>query len=88
MPIPFTQYLMPNGRKTRVFIALDPETEAKAERILEAGYEFEIEMLSDHVTISMTIYDPELDQDIAAEICENGPQVPISVKKLISEFEL
>lgn len=90
--IEFTQYLRPDGRKSQQFIQLDDETEKKAERIIQAGYRFEMELLRDERTVSLTItgYDPRIEEenDVAHVLCENGPEVPESVKKLINSFKL
>lgn len=93
--IPFTQYLMPDGRTTIIHIVdpkeIDPTTWsnccASAQKIIDAGYRFEIEMLSDYSTISMTVtgYDPQIDEDndIAHRLCANGPDVSFEVVALV-----
>jgi hypothetical protein len=88
MPIPFTQYLRPNGRQIPVEIALDYDTELKARAILDAGFKFEIEMLSTG-QVSATIADPVNDEDVShAKIVPNGPAVPQAVKDMIMDFQL
>lgn len=84
--IPFTQYLMPNGRRDSVWIERPAAIEAKAQAIIAAGFRFECEMLSDYGTISLTIADPEADEDVAIEVCANGPEVPTAVDRLVTEF--
>lgn len=86
MSIPFTQYLLPDGRKKEVTIDLEPEVEEKAQKIMASGLVFECEMLSDYATVSLTITSDERDE--AIKICPNGPQVPDKVKELIMDFDL
>ena len=81
--IPFTQYLMPNGRKVAVTIARPKEIYDKAMDIIKAGYCFEVELLTTgHV--SMTITDNDDDHDI--EVVDNGPEVPMAVDRMITRF--
>jgi hypothetical protein len=85
MPIPFTQYLLPNGKTKKIQISLDLETEDLANQFIEAGGCFEAEMLTDYKTVSLTacfVVDDEM-QDIASEVIENGPEVPEAVKRLV-----
>jgi hypothetical protein len=81
--IPFTQYLRPNGTKRATGIEASPELSAKAQAIIDAGFRFECEVLSNgyvHLTISN-------DQDDHARIiCQNGPQVPQAVNRLVTNF--
>ena len=85
MSIPFTQYLMPDGRRSQVLIDRSPEIEARARRIIDLGYRFEIEMLSDYASIHMTITNDE-HGDVASEIVTNGPAVPEAVDRMICGF--
>lgn len=88
MPVPFTQYLRPNGRQVQVEIALDADTELKARAILDAGYTFEIEVLRTD-EVSATIHSPVLEEDVHhARIVPNGPQVPTAIKHMIEGFKL
>lgn len=88
MPVPFTQFLMPNGRRQEVTIDQPPEIEALAKRIIAAGHRFEIEMLRTG-EISMEIVrdvpDADIDDSIAGEICPNGPPVHLAVEKMIRD---
>lgn len=84
--IPFTQYLRPDGQKRAVEIERGAETEAVAKRFIDAGGRFELEMLGDMKTVSLTacrIVDNE-PQDIACELCENGPEIPSAVDHLVA----
>lgn len=87
MSIPFTQYLLPDGRTRPISIKRDQLTEVKANAILDKGFRFEAEMLLTG-DISLTIHDPKNEEDVAIEVCKNGPEVPKAVDKLILEFPL
>lgn len=82
--IPFTQYLMPNGRKSPVTIDRPEEIATKAQAIIDRGYRFECEMLSDYSTVSLTIADNDDDHEI--EVCPNGPEVPQRIDAMIIRF--
>lgn len=84
--IVFTQYLMPHGRPQAVWIERPSAIVQKARRIEQAGYRFEIEMLGDYQSVSMTISDDKGDH--AIEVVPNGPAVPETIDKMISAFAL
>lgn len=87
MAIPFTQYLLPNGRRAPTEIERGPEVEAKAREIIAAGYCFECELLTTgHV--SLTIADPLEQEDVAIEVVPNGPGLGEAVDKLVSDFQI
>jgi hypothetical protein len=81
--IPFTQYLRPNGRQVEVSIDRPEDVSKLAERIIAAGYRFEVEELTTGHA-SFTIAGPEGDEDI--ELCMNGPKVPGAVDTLVKRF--
>ena len=62
------------------------EVAAKAKEIVNAGFQFECEMLSDYKTVSLTIADD--DEDLAIEVVPNGPDVPPAVDHLVMNFDL
>ena len=80
MSVKFTQYLMPDGRKVPNSIDRPEVIEKKAESIISRGLSFECEMLTTG-QISLTVSDGQ--QDIDIEVCQNGPEVPISVDRMI-----
>lgn len=82
--IEFTQYLLPDGRKTNVWIERPQAVVDRAQRIRAQGFRFEVEMLSDMETVSLTITDDEMDH--AIEVVPNGPAVPEAVDRLINNF--
>lgn len=84
MSIPFTQYLLPDGRKKIIEIDLDEIYGDAANMIIDSGCVFEIEILNTG-HISMTISDDE--DDLFIEVCNNGPDVPIRVMKMIDDFK-
>lgn len=83
IPIPFTQYLMPHGQRKAVLIDRSQDVAERATQLQEAGCVFEIEMLSDYITISMTV---ERGKDVLAiAVVPNGPAVPEAVDQIINE---
>lgn len=97
MSIPFTQYLMPDGRTRPMTIDRPAEIERKARDLIEAGYRFEIEVLMTE-EISMEIVkdvpDPDINDSLGIEVCFNGPSqetskgtrlgVPEALDKLVT----
>ena len=84
--IPFTQYLRPNGRKFQTSIERPKEIADKAFKLIDSGYRFEAEILTTG-QVSFTIHDIAEEEDVAIEICANGPLVPSAVDRLIAKFE-
>lgn len=80
MSIPFTQYLLPDGRKQRIEIDMPNDVEEKAMRLLKDGCYFDIEVLTTG-EISMTCM--KGDDLISMVICANGPAVIDSVRKIV-----
>ena len=83
--IPFIQYKRPDGRQVPVSINRPQPISALAAVILGAGYRFETEILMDGL-VSFTVFDPRTEEDVAIEVCKNGPEVPKTVDRLIEEF--
>ena len=81
--IPFTQYLLPNGRRQQTQIFRPKEITDKAESIIEAGYRFESEVLTTD-EVSLTIVGKNADLEI--EVCHNGPQVLDAIDRMICRF--
>lgn len=84
--IPFTQYLLPDGRKRAVkWECTSHEQEIKARALLDAGAIFECEMLQiGNVSLTCELKDNEGEmQTLAHEICENNPQVVDAVARLV-----
>jgi hypothetical protein len=89
MAIPFTQYLLPNGRRERVTIDRPPEIEALAQKALDAGVRFEAEILTTG-QVSFEALLPEGGEDgepltLAMEIVANGPAVPRAIDDLVTQ---
>lgn len=85
--IPFTQYILPHGRREAVTIQVPDAIGTKANKIIAAGYRFECEVLTTGHA-SFTIHDPTEEYDVAIKICANGPNVSDTVAALINEFDL
>jgi len=82
MSIPFTQYTLPNGRKSKVIIDMPANIEKIAHALIERGCHFDVEMLSTGL-ISMTC---EKDGDLLAiEVCPNDEKVVAGVEKIIKQ---
>jgi len=86
MPIPFTQYLLPHGRRREETTERPAEIEALAQAFIDSGGAFECEVLTTgHVSLTAV---HELDgerQDIAIRVCANGPVVLEKVDELVRE---
>jgi len=83
--IPFTQYLMPNGKTIAVTINRPNNVSNKADELLKKGYKFECETLRTG-DISLTIVRDG--EDIDGELCPNGPKVLLAVDTLIERVSL
>ena len=85
--VPFTQFLMPNGRRQTILIDRPVEVADAALWLIAQGCSLEIEMLSDYTTISMEVMGPPgadgEDNCLAGDICPNGPEVPVHVDRMI-----
>jgi len=82
--IPFRQYLRPDGRQRKVEIDMPPEVEHLAYGFINAGGRYEAEVLTTGDVSLTAVYDVDgEDQDIAIELCDNGPGVPEAVEKLV-----
>jgi hypothetical protein len=84
--IPFTQYMMPDGRRVPQWCDVEPEVAAKAGKIIARGFVFECEVLRTG-DVSLTITDPG-EGDLDIRVVPNGPAVPDAVKSLVMEFPL
>jgi hypothetical protein len=86
--IPFTQYLMPDGRQTAVTINRPAAIEELAVRLIGAKCRFEVEMLGDYQTISLEIVKPRRGDDprvICGRLVPNGPEVPKAIDDMVNE---
>jgi len=86
--IPFTQYVLPNGRKVEGGFDRSAEVEQLAVELNAAGYRFEAEVLSTGV-VSLDcsgpkLDDPEEDYQIAIELSPNNEAVVLdTVDRLV-----
>lgn len=81
--IPFTQYLLPDGRPVQIqYECDDDEVFRKATELLQNGYCFEAEILTTGI-VSFTC--ERGDDLIGIELSQNGPEVVEKVNKLINE---
>ena len=79
-PVIFTQFLFPDGKRTQVEIDRPEEIFLKANSLRLWGFKFEIENNNDKIW--MTIWNPALEKAYD-EMCDNGPDVPYTVDRLI-----
>lgn len=83
----FTQYLRPHGVPVLVFIDRPEPLAERARRIIAAGFQFECEILTTG-DVSLTIHDVEEGEDVAIEVCANGPDVLLAMDRLVKNFVL
>lgn len=81
MSIPFTQYMMPDGRAALNSINRPTDVEEKAQAVIATGWRFEVELLSDWQTVSLTVMEGE--ETRAIETVPNGPDVLAAVDRLV-----
>lgn len=85
MTIRFTQFIRPHGRPREELFEATPEVEAIADKFIAGGGWYECEVLGDEITVSLTAcmrVDGE-GQDVAIQICKNGPEVVDAVERLV-----
>ena len=85
MTIPFTQYLLPDGRRREISIDRSPGIEALALKFIEGGGRYEAECLTTG-EVSLTAH--KNDEDIAIVICPNGPAIEEQVDELVRQSVL
>jgi hypothetical protein len=83
--IPFIQYVLPHGRRKEIAVDRPEEVAAPALVLIEKGYRFECEMLTDMETVSLTVVGPDDDGDIAIELSRNGPEIIGAVDRLVTK---
>lgn len=85
MGIPFTQYVLPHGRKREETIERPAEIEALAQKFIDAGGRYECEVLTTgEVSFTAVFCDEDGDeQDVEIEICANGPAVRDAVDAIV-----
>lgn len=84
MAIPFTQYLLPDGRRAKQAFDAPPAVEALAKAFILSGGRYECEVLtSGQVSLTAVKTVNGEPQDVEIEICENGPAVPAAVESLV-----
>lgn len=80
MAIPFTQYVLPDGRKRSEHIERPADIEAMADKFIESGGRYECEILTTgHVSLTAV----KGDDDVEIVICSNGPGVGERVDELV-----
>lgn len=86
MSIPFTQYLLPNGRTRAESVDRPQEIEDLARQFMKRGGRFEAEILTTgHVSITACIEIGGEPTDIAIRVVANGPAVLDAVDEVVRE---
>lgn len=80
MSIPFTQFLLPDGRERPEEIDRPADIEAMATSFIEAGGRYTCEVLS---TGEVSLAAEFRDEDIACVVCPNAVGVGLHVDKLV-----
>jgi hypothetical protein len=84
MGIPFTQYLLPDGHPRPVVVDRPPDIEALAQRFIALGGSYECEMLTTGEVSFTAVSDIGGEQqDVAIEVCANGPPVLDAVDAVV-----
>jgi len=84
--IPFTQYLLTDGRKRSTFIGVRMDIADRAQAMIARGLTFECELLTTGEA-SFTITDPEKG-DLDIRVVPNGPGVRETVEEMVRGFPL
>jgi hypothetical protein len=80
--IPFVQFLLPHGQRRPMIFKGTRELAQIAADIRARGYEFHAEILTTD-EVSLTCFNVEAEEDVAIELCPNGPEVLAGVERLI-----
>ena len=83
MQIPFTQYLRPDARQKSVIIDRPADIELKAQRLIDAGYIFEGEVLQTGECSFTVERRGSDDEPIAMEVVPHGTGVPEAIDRLV-----
>lgn len=84
MRITFTQFMRPRGHEAYVQIDRPEDIGQKARQLNDAGYVFEIEVLTTGEISMEVVNSKDTDESLAGEICANGPGVPGYVDRMIT----
>jgi len=81
MSIPFTQFLLPNGRRKEVSIERPSNIEDLALKVINAGGRFTCEVRNGIVSVACEYED----EDVAIELSSNGPKLLLAIDKMIKD---
>lgn len=82
MSIPFTQFMLPNGRRVQVSVDRSSEVEEKAQKLISEGFAFEVEILRNGV-VNMDCN--RGDVILGQELATNDTDVPEKVDRLVNK---
>jgi hypothetical protein len=85
MKIPFTQFLLPDGRRREVTFDCDSKYDKKVQSILDSGATFECEILGmGNVSLTVEFENPNGEHvTLAHELSENSPEIVGKTETLI-----
>ena len=83
--IPFTQYLLPDGRQKPVTVGVEDEAAVAARALVESGVRFEVEILRDGLIWLTAVREDDEGETVllASQLCSNGPAVHDAVAVLV-----
>lgn len=82
MSIPFTQFMLPNGRRVQVSVDRSSEVEEKAQKLISEGFAFEVEILRNGV-VNMDCNRGNV--ILGQELATNDTDVPEKVDRLVNK---
>jgi hypothetical protein len=86
--IPFTQYILPNGRQKQIeFTTDDEDVFSKSLQLLGAGYSFSVEVLTTG-QVSACIVDDQEEEDAVVKICNNSEELTHNINAMILAFHI
>jgi len=85
--IPYTRYVLPNGRKVHETLLVSADTFDKAAEILNSGLVFEAEILTTG-EVSFTIVDPVEEIDLDILVAANDENLLPKVEEMIRNFKV
>ena len=86
--IPFTEYMLPNGRrKINHYITEDEEVFSKALQLIGANYSFTVELLRTG-EVSVCIVDNQEEEDVVIKVARNNAELVATVDAMILGFHI
>ena len=81
--IPFTQYELPDGRRSDVFFrTVRKEVEEAAKALIQNDFGFDVETLRTG-EVSATVFDLNEDRNVAIVVAKKGPSLYLAIEEMI-----